>query len=300
MATGKKQYVYRLMKAQCSCGSKNFKQNLNLPKDHGVLFRDNESPLMNANDHIANEHILTFGRCTSMTNPNGAMGFLVASAVIPIIGGALMKKLAGVKCEPMTIVPWIKVDEDYLIDGAPALTLESELPCYYGGTIKVVLEKVNDEDDEDAEDDEEEGTEAQEAEEEKDIKKQLPSEVQEKLDSFCDDEQTVVQSAGEDAIAAEEQAKAEKQMNAFHGGNPLEPIEVNKTIPYDTYMINEFQEQMFGERVDVYLNDEFLYNQYFEYNNFDYNHFKNNHLDNNFYKDKYGNVYDMNDINKYR
>lgn len=211
MATGKKQYVYRLMKAQCSCGSKDFKQYLNLPKDHGVLFHDNESPLMNANDHVANEHILTFGRCTSMANPNGAAGFLMASVVIPFIGGALMRNLAGVKCEPMTIVPWIKVDEDYLIDGAPALTLESRLPCYYGGSIKVVYEKV----DEEGEEDTGEGAEEQPIEEEKDVKKQLPSEVQEKLDAFCDEEQTVVQSAGEDALAADELAKQQEANKMF-------------------------------------------------------------------------------------
>lgn len=207
MATGKKQYVYRLMKAQCSCGDQKFKQKLNLPKDHGVLFHDSESPLMNANDHVANEHIFTFGRCTSMANPNGAIGFAVASCIIPIIGGAFFRKLAGVKCEPMTIVPWIKVDEDYLIDGAPALTLESELPCFYGGVIKIVMELAN------PDDANQEGTDEaaeQTPEEEKDIKKQLPSEVQEKIDSFCDDEQTVVQSAGEDALAAEEQAKQEE------------------------------------------------------------------------------------------
>ena len=36
MAAGKKQYVYRLMKAKCSCGDQKFEQNLNLPLDHGV------------------------------------------------------------------------------------------------------------------------------------------------------------------------------------------------------------------------------------------------------------------------
>lgn len=211
MATGKKQYVYRLMKAKCSCGNQKFKQYLNLPKDHGVLFHDNESPLMNANDHVANEHILTFGRCTSMANPNGVLGYALASAVIPIMGGVLMKKLAGVKCEPMTIVPWINVDEDYLIDGAPALTLESKLPCYYGGIIEIVLEQVN------QDDANQEGTdeEAEQAQEEEDIKKQLPSEVQEKIDSFCEGEPIVEQSAGDAAIAAEEQAKQEKWESMF-------------------------------------------------------------------------------------
>ena len=29
---------------------------------------------MNASDHVANENILQFGRCTSLTNPNGLVG----------------------------------------------------------------------------------------------------------------------------------------------------------------------------------------------------------------------------------
>ncbi len=222
MAAGKKQYVYRLMKAQCSCGSSDFKQYLNVKKDHGVYFHDEESPLMNANDHVANENILTFGRCTSMANPNGAVGFLLASVAIPIIGGALMRKAAGVKCEPMTIVPWIKVDEDYFIDGAPALTIESTLPCYYGGTIKIVLEKADD----DAEDSEE-STE----EEDYDKTSQLPSEVQEKLDSFCDDEQTVVQSAGEDALAAQEQEKQAFYDSLFDAARTPQTIQPMVEMP---------------------------------------------------------------------
>lgn len=184
MEAGKKQYVYRLMKAQCSCGDSDFKQYLNLPQDHGVLFQDAEFPLMNANDHTANEHILTFGRCKSVNNPGGAVAEAIANVAIPFVGGALLQTAIGCKCEPMTIVPWLNVDENYYIDGAPALTLESELPCYYGGVIKIVLEKAEDE----AADDGETGEEVQapEEQEERDIKEQLPSEVQEKIDSFVD------------------------------------------------------------------------------------------------------------------
>lgn len=201
MAAGKEQYVYRLMKAKCSCGDKDFTQYLNVPKDHGVLFHDPEYPLMNANDHVANENILTFGRCKSISNPGGAIAEGIASVIIPGVGGALLQTMIGCKCEPMTLVPWIKVDEDYFIDGAPALTLESKLPCYYGGIIEIVLEQVEAE--------AEEG-EQQEEEEEKNIMDQLPSEVQEKIDSFCDKEASNPQSAAEAAIAAEKQATAEK------------------------------------------------------------------------------------------
>ncbi len=252
MATGKKQYVYRLMKAQCSCGSKKFKQNLNLPQDHGVLYQDENYPLMNANDHVANEHILTFGRCTSMANPNGAVGFALASTIIPIIGGALLKNLAGVKCEPMTIVPWINVDKDYLIDGAPALTVESELPCYYGGVIKIVLEEVT-------QDDATQGGEEENVEqvqEEEDIKKQLPSEVQEKIDSFCDEERIVEQSAGEAAMAAEEQAKQEKWESMFPQFEhpPVQTMQPNWEL-LTNKVIEPFE---FSENPEVIINFNYI------------------------------------------
>ncbi len=213
MATGKEQYVYRLMKAKCSCGDKDFTQYLNVPKDHGVLFHDSEYPLMNANDHVANENILTFGRCKSISNPGGAVAEGLANAIIPFVGGTLLQTLIGCKCEPMTLVPWIKVDEDYFIDGAPALTLESRLPCYYGGVIEIVLEQAE----------AEEGEEQEPEEEEKDVMDQLPSEVQEKIDSFCDKEASNPQSAGEAAIEAEKQAQAEKIENWVHQQFAIDP-----------------------------------------------------------------------------
>ncbi len=90
------------------------------------------------------------------------------------IGSEILQTTLGTPCKPMTVTPWINVDEDYFIDGAPALTIESTLPCYYGGIITIVLEKTESTDSE--------GDNA--SEEDKDIKDQLPSEVQEKIDSF--------------------------------------------------------------------------------------------------------------------
>ena len=190
MATEKKQYVYRLMKAKCSCGDQKFEQYLNLTKDHGVTYHDNEYPLMNANDHIAGENILTFGRCTSITNPGGTIAEGIANIIVPGIGGALLQTAIGCKCEPMTITPWINVDEDYFIDGAPALTVESVLPCYYGGIISIVLEKIQRTD----------STSNKERAEDKDKEEQLPSEVQEKIDSFTDKKMTNRQSRADEEL----------------------------------------------------------------------------------------------------
>lgn len=193
LSQDKKQYVYRLMKAECDCGSKDFQQYLNLPTDHGVTFSSEEQPILNASDHIANENILQFGRCTSLTNPNGALGMALVQSLIPIpFSGLIAKKIAGVKCEPMTVVPWINVDEDYFIDGVPALTIESTLPCYYGGTISIYLEKETSS-----------GENGEDDETEYDKTDQLPSEVQEKLDSFCDTDLPTPQQSGEEAESSD-------------------------------------------------------------------------------------------------
>ena len=203
MATQKKQYVYRLMKAQCSCGAKefsfkeglhDFSQYLNLPKDHGVVFNDIEHPLMNANDHVANEHIYSFGRCTSLQNPGDwTLGMLLGGGIpfLGLLAGALFKSFIGCKCEPMTLVPWINIDEDYFIEGAPALTIESVLPCYYGGMITIVAELEGEKTDSEEED---------EGPEEKDARELLPSEVQEQIEAFCDSEATNPSSRAEQEL----------------------------------------------------------------------------------------------------
>lgn len=192
MAAEKKQYIYRLMKAKCSCSATDFAQYLNLPKDHGVTFRDSEHPLMNANDHVAREHINTFGRCKSLKNPGGRG----ANLIMPVFGSLLLKATVGCKCDPMTLVPWINVDEDYFLDGAPALTLESELPCYYGGMISIVAELEEGTD--------EERQEVEEGPRDVDARELLPSEVKEKIESFCDDESKVEQVPAQELQEAEE------------------------------------------------------------------------------------------------
>lgn len=176
MISGKDQYVYRLMKAKCSCGSEDFAQYLNLKMDHGVIFNDKEYPLMNANDHKSGENIYTFGRCKSLCNPGGMLGCALLGPVVGLIGKATI----GCVCEPLTPFPWVQVDENYYIDGAPALTVNSVLHCAYGGEITITLEA-----EEKAEESSEKTTDDKQDKEDK--KQQLPSEVQEKIDSFCDD-----------------------------------------------------------------------------------------------------------------
>lgn len=112
-------YITRLCEGQCTMGT--MKNYLNLPTDHGIIFNDEDHPLMNANDHMPNQHVIHFGRCSSPLNPGNWKP-------IPI----------NCKCMPMTFMPWVEMKKDHIIEGAPALTDKSKLMCFYGGIITIV------------------------------------------------------------------------------------------------------------------------------------------------------------------
>lgn len=134
------QYVTRLISVKCSMGT--MANPLNVKTDHGLIW-DQESdkfPVMNANDHISGENVIHFGRCKSDKNPgnkldleNIVMGILCPASV-------LIRKLTGCdgcKCEPKTLVPWTNTSTKHMVEGAPALTVDSNLACYYGGIISI-------------------------------------------------------------------------------------------------------------------------------------------------------------------
>jgi hypothetical protein len=129
---------------------------LNLPKDHGILYKDDQSPVMNANDHEPLKHVIHFGRCCSCLNPDNtsramlsggltlignAVTMLQANTSIPLPGSSIIKNITGsvsCKCSPKTFTPWENVSEDHFVEGAPAIILESQLTCIYGGVITIV------------------------------------------------------------------------------------------------------------------------------------------------------------------
>lgn len=135
----KKQFVRRLMAAKCECGSLEY-QYLNLPEDHGVYFQDVDHPLMNANDHEGNKHIMQFGRCSAEANPKNIMSNALAK-VSPVFAVIDKAKEAmgcdGCKCSPKVINSWARGDKANRLDGAPCITDKSTLHCFYGGRITV-------------------------------------------------------------------------------------------------------------------------------------------------------------------
>lgn len=132
-------YVTRLALGQCSMGT--MTNYLNLPEDHGVIKNDMDHPLMNANDHEPGKHVIHFGRCNSQANPGNSfnLGSALLGSLLP--GSTLIKNLigcGGCKCTPMTFMPWVEKQKEHLLEGAPALTVDSKLMCFYGGEITIL------------------------------------------------------------------------------------------------------------------------------------------------------------------
>lgn len=162
-------YVHRLMRIRCTHGS--IDNYINLPKDHGVLAGQDQEPLLNANDHLAGQHIIHFGKCDSDENPErmfrkGLVGGLLGG---PLFGGLVSDVLekTGIMsfdCKPKTDEVWEETNDRNILEGAPAVLMKSCLTCRYGGIITLVpLDEYPQDDQAQQENEEEETPEEEEA-----------------------------------------------------------------------------------------------------------------------------------------
>lgn len=139
-------YITRLMRMECDKGT--MQNYINVGRDHGVLAGGNcdAQPVMNANDHTS-KNVIHFGKCKSELNPERAFREALVKALLGPAGvgltGPMLDRLEELgiltyKCKPNTPQPWIMTNEDCILEGAPALTMDSRLACRYGGTITFV------------------------------------------------------------------------------------------------------------------------------------------------------------------
>lgn len=73
-------------------------------------------------------NIISFGMCSSMSNPT------VAAATAAALG-----VLTPMPCIPAITGPWAPGNPAVLIGGKPALTSDSKLMCAWGGMIQVTF-----------------------------------------------------------------------------------------------------------------------------------------------------------------
>lgn len=141
---GDPQYITRLMRIRCNKGTMD--NYINVGTDHGVLAGAEQQPVLNANDHTE-ENIIHCGNCESDQNPErmfrkglisglmGPAGWLCGDLITDTLEDI---GLMTCKCKPNTPVPWIFTNESNILEGAPALTIESKVACRYGGVIEFV------------------------------------------------------------------------------------------------------------------------------------------------------------------
>lgn len=178
----KKEYVKRLNVAKCIYGSMEY-QYLNLPKDHGIYYQDQEYPLMNANDHEGAKHVMQFGRCTSEENPKNVLSNAL-SQVSPVFALIDKAKKAmgsdGCKCKPRTLSSWQDTDDFNRLDGAPAILDCSQCQCIYGGVI-TITEMPEDDSQKQSNEEQSDQEKEEQAQEPKDILDTLPSSMADKI-----------------------------------------------------------------------------------------------------------------------
>ena len=157
MGESKKYVVYGMM-AKCSEGT--MENYISTDTGHGVVYQG--QPVLNANDHQKGVNLTHFGDCNSKKIYEDAKKEIDEKYKAEEGDGFFTKLGKGIvkahmktaifvqehlmfhKCELDTPLPWIFTSKDHMIDGAPALTMESQCACRYGGIITIVPEEEGD------------------------------------------------------------------------------------------------------------------------------------------------------------
>jgi len=84
-------------------------------------------PVATIDDNKPMVNIMSFGMCTSLSNPQ------VSAATAAALG-----VLTPMPCIPVISAPWAPGSPTVLIGGKPALNQTSKLTCNWGGVIQIV------------------------------------------------------------------------------------------------------------------------------------------------------------------
>ncbi|HFQ80142.1 MAG TPA: DUF4280 domain-containing protein [Desulfobacterales bacterium] len=90
------------------------------------------TPAATIMDHIPMKNIISFGMCTTQSNP--AVAAATAAATSAALG---VFTPTPAPCVPATASPWIPGSPTVLIANQPALSDTSTLMCAYGGVITI-------------------------------------------------------------------------------------------------------------------------------------------------------------------
>jgi len=122
--SGENYYIVHGAKMCCTCGSNSTR--INLPTCHGVYTRD--KAFMNEGDCVFEKNISMFGIC--QVGEGETVGFVSDLNVEGFCQEG--EPVFGPACKPTLASNWEGTHSVTKIDGKPALTLESHLPCHTG------------------------------------------------------------------------------------------------------------------------------------------------------------------------
>lgn len=131
-------YAVRGAKIYCTCGS--HVRRLDMPASHGSYIRD--KAMMNEKDCKVGigQNIPPFGACFSENKDGIDIKISDGTDLVPYTdenGNPVKPQLPieGKLCEPKLAEQWQGAQENTLVDGQPALKVDCNITCSYGGII---------------------------------------------------------------------------------------------------------------------------------------------------------------------
>lgn len=131
-------YVVRGATMYCTCGT--HVRKLDLPVSHGSFIRD--KAMLNKQDCKVgiDQNIPPFGACLSEANDGIDIKIEDTKDLFPFTDEngnpvEMPMPIEGKLCEPKLAKEWADAQENTLVDGKPALTVNCTITCSFGGTI---------------------------------------------------------------------------------------------------------------------------------------------------------------------
>ncbi len=131
-------YVVRGATIYCSCGT--HMRKLDMPVSHGSYIRDHA--MMNKTDCKVglDQNIPPFGACLSESKDVIDIKIEDTKDLVPFTDEEgnpieMPVPIEGKLCEPDLDKEWADAQEETLVDGKPAITVQCTVTCKYGGVI---------------------------------------------------------------------------------------------------------------------------------------------------------------------
>lgn len=136
-------YPYAVRGARIYCSFGSHIRKLDMPASHGAKIRD-KAMLHEQDCKVGiDQNIAPFGACYSPENAEIEIEISDAKDLVPMgdeNGNPIEATLpiVGKLCVPQLGDKWLNAQEETLVDGKPAITVQCTVACKYGGVISFI------------------------------------------------------------------------------------------------------------------------------------------------------------------